>query len=360
MKFRVVTFAACVVLATVAQPAGAEVVPGPRGVIDVHGHLSLHGAKAIAQIMGTNGVRAMVNLSGGSPGMGMEQAVALASLFGGRIVNFYTPDWSHVDEPDFGVVEAARLEQAVTRHDYRGLKIAKVLGLGLRWASGVLVDVDDPVMDPIWHKAGELGVPVSIHVADPKAFFEPMSPDNERWEELSVHPSWSFHGGDFPSHQELLDALERVVDRHPRTTFIGVHFGNDAEDLAWVDRMLDAYPNFMIDTAARVGEFGRHDAAAVRALFVKHQDRILFGTDIGVGATHLMLGSNGAVPPTMKDVKPFYDAHWRYFETEERQIDHPSPIQGRWKVDAIGLPREVLQKLYVGNANRLIFKGRVP
>lgn len=355
-------FAVVMLILSGVSSARAEspVVTGPRGVIDAHAHLSLQGARNIAKIMGQNGIRAMVNLSGGSPGMGMEQAVALAKMFGGRIVNFYTPDWSRVDEPDFGVVEAARLEAAVTRYDYKGLKIAKVLGLGLRWASGVLVDVDDPVMDPLWQKAGELGIPVSIHVGDPKAFFEPLTPQNERWEELSVHPSWSFHGADYPTFQGILDAFERVVERHPRTTFIGVHFGNDAEDLAWVDRMLDTYPNLMIDIAARVGEFGRHPADKVRAFFVKHQDRILFGTDIGVGADHLMLGSNGAVPPTMDDVKPFYDAHWRYLETTDARIDHPSPIQGRWKVDAIGLPKDVLQKLYIGNANRMIFKGKVP
>ena len=337
-----------------AGPARAE-----RPVIDVHAHLSLSGARFIAQIMGENGIRAMVNLSGGSPGQGMEQAIALARMFGGRILNFYNPDWSRVDEPDFGVVEAQRLREAVRTHGYGGLKIAKVLGLGLRWSSGVLVDVDDPILDPLWEMAGELGVPVSIHTADPKAFFEPLTPDNERWEELSVHPGWSFHGADYPTFQQLLDAFERLVDRHPRTTFIGVHFGNDAEDLAWVDRMLDAYPNLMIDVAARVGEFGRHPADQVRAFFLKHQDRVLFGTDIGISARSLMLGSNGAIPPGLADVKPFYDAHWRYFETTERQIDHPSPIQGRWKVDAIGLPPDVLRKLYFDNANRLIFKGTV-
>lgn len=348
---------ALLVAAVLALVPGAAARAERPGVVDAHAHLSLSGARLIAHFMGENGIRAMVNLSGGSPGQGMDQAIALARMFGGRIVNFYNPDWSRADEPDFGVVEAQRLREAVEGHGYRGLKIAKVLGLGLRYASGVLVDVDDPILDPLWRAAGELGVPVSIHTADPVAFFEPLTPENERWEELSVHPTWSFHGGDFPTFRELMDALERLVERHPRTTFIGVHFGNNAEDLAWVDRMLDTYPNFMIDIAARVGEFGRHPAEQVRAFFVKHQDRILFGTDIGIGARHLMLGSNGAVPPGPADVKPFYDAHWRYLETDQKQIDHPAPIQGRWKVDAIGLPPDVLRKIYVDNANRLIFGG---
>lgn len=354
MKARYLRILLVFLLAGLEGAARAERIP----IIDAHAHLSYFGAGRLARIMDDNGIRLMVNLSGGSPGRGMEQAVALAQLMEGRVVNFYNPDWSRIDEPDFGVVEAIRLEDAVRSYGYKGLKIAKTLGLGVRWASAMLVEVDDPVMDPLWEKAGELGIPVSIHTADPKAFFEPLTPENERWEELSVHPSWSFHGGDYPTFGELMDALERVVARHPRTTFIGVHFGNNAEDLHWVDRMLDTYPNFMIDIAARVGEFGRHPADEVRAFFIEHQDRIVFGTDIGVGPNHLMLGSNGAEEPRMSDVKPFYDAHFRYLETNDRQIDHPAPIQGRWKVDAIGLPPEVLRKVYADNAERIILGAR--
>jgi predicted TIM-barrel fold metal-dependent hydrolase len=147
-----------------------------------------------------------------------------------------------------------------------------------------------------------------------------------------------------------------LVARHRKTTFIGVHFGNDPEDPRRVAGMLGRYPNFYVDTAARIPEIGRHPAAEMRALFVRFQDRILFGTDLGVGEDpeDLMLGSTGGAPPSDSDVRRFFAATWRYFETEDRQFPHPTPIQGRWSIDGIGLPPGVLEKVYWRNASRLL------
>lgn len=200
------------------------------------------------------------------------------------------------------------------------------------------------------------------HVADPVAFFNPPTPDNERYDELKVVKRWRFYGQDFPSFQELMDAMVRVIARHPKTTFLLIHMGCNAEDLDFVDRLLTNHANVYTDTAARVPEIGRHDPERVHALFIKHQDRILFGSDfISDGDGAMQLGSvwhvHGA-EPGLDDAQEFYARHWRFFETNDRQIDHPTPIQGRWKVDAIGLPPEVLRKFYVTNAEKLLFGPR--
>jgi predicted TIM-barrel fold metal-dependent hydrolase len=146
--------------------------------------------------------------------------------------------------------------------------------------------------------------------------------------------------------------------------FLLIHFGNNAESLEYVDRILSTYPNVYTDVSARVPEIGRHPAEQVRALFVKHQDRILFGSDIVIaGDGSLQLGSVWHVPnqePGLDQAQVFYERHWRYFEANDRQMEHPTPIQGRWKVDAVGLPPEVLTKLYVSNAEKLIFSGEFP
>ena len=73
--------------------------------------------------------------------------------------------------------------------------------------------------------------------------------------------------------------------RATKTTFIGVHFGNDPEDPDNVGRMLDKHPNLFIDTAARVPEIGRHPQEKMRRFYAKYQDRVLFGTDTGIGPT---------------------------------------------------------------------------
>ncbi len=323
-------------------------------LIDAHTHLSPFAIPIIRRIMDENGIEAMVNLSGGNQGdHSLELSLKMSRILPGRVFHCYNPDWSRNDEPDFAVVEAVRLEDAV-RRGFVCLKISKALGLYVRNERGVLLAVDDPALDPLWEAAGRLGIPVFQHVADPKAFFEPFDERNERYKELKLHPHWSFHGGDWPSWAELLEAFERVVARHPETTFIGVHFGNAAEEPDRVARMLDNYPNYYIDIAARVPEFGRHDPERMRQFFIQYQDRILFGTDIGISPRHLMLGSSGEDEPTPDDARRFYAAHFRYFETRDRQIEHPTPIQGDWKIDAIGLPGEVLDKLYRKNALRLL------
>jgi predicted TIM-barrel fold metal-dependent hydrolase len=207
----------------------------------------------------------------------------------------------------------------------------------------------------MFEAAGKLGLPIAIHTGDPKAFWLPVTPANERFDELSIHPRWSFYGAPV-SWQQLYDQFERRVARHPRTIFIGVHFGNDPEDPDNVGRMLDKYKNLYIDTAARVPEIGRHDPARMRAFFERYQDRVLFGTDCGVGTAEedLMLGSTGRHPPSLDDIQRFFESTWKWFETAEKQIPTPTPIQGRWNIDGIALPREILEKVYHANAERVL------
>ena len=324
-----------------------------RRVIDFHAHVSPTGLERIRHIMDDHGIEQVVNLSGGSGGRGLEASVALSGVEA-RLLHFYTPSWRDRHRPGFGGRAALRLEDAVKTHGFRGLKISKALGLYLADRRGKRVPVDWVELDPLWAKAGELGVPVAIHTGDPAAFWDPVTPLNERFDELAIHPRWSFAHPAYPPRLVLLEERNRVIARHPETTFVCVHVAGDPEHLEEVDALLDAYPNMMIDTSARLAELGRHPAAAVRAFFLEHRTRILFGTDLGVGGDHLMLGSGGEEPPTMDDVRPFYEAHWRFFETRDRDIPHPTPIQGDWSIDGIGLPADVLALVYRDNARRIL------
>jgi predicted TIM-barrel fold metal-dependent hydrolase len=333
--------------------------------IDTHMHVMPDGIPRALKLMDEWGIDGVVNLSGmypGPPRHMLEAQLEAAAQTHGRMVVFANADFRLVRAwpNDYGARMAAELAES-KRLGARGLKIPKGLGLGYPAPDGQhLLPIDDPGLDPLFEKAGALAMPVAIHIGDPKAFWEPPTAQNERWDELRAHPEWSFYsngsGAGYPPWQSLYDAFERRVARHPKTTFIAVHFGNDPEDPDNVARMLDKYPNFYIDTAARVPEMGRHDAAKMRAFFEKYQDRILFGTDTGVGATDedMMFGSNGELPPTRADEERFFKATWRYFETSDKQFESPTPIQGRWKIDGIGLPEPVLRKVYFENAARVL------
>ena len=339
-------------------------VEKPRALprIDVHSHISPNGLERALTLMDSWGVDGMFNLSGGYPGGPrhmLETQLEVARASGGRIAVFANVNFLRAvrDRPrDYGAAMAEELGVAKEMGAI-GLKIPKGLGLGYP-APGeeTLLAVDDPGLDPLFEQAGALGMPVAIHTGDPKAFWQPADEKNERIDELRAHPEWSFFGEPVPSWAELHAQFERRVARHPKTTFIGVHFGNDPEDPDRVGQMLDKYPNLFIDTAARVPEIGRHDPVKMRQFFVKYQDRILFGTDLGVGPTQddMMYGSNGSLPPTLDDERRYFQSTYRYFETSDRQFESPTPIQGRWKIDGIGLPEAVLRKLYFENAARIL------
>lgn len=238
--------------------------------------------------------------------------------------------------PDFGRRMARALADAKQRGAV-GLKIFKILGLYLRNPDGSLAAIDDLRWDPIWQACGELGMPVLIHSADPVAFFQPVDRFNERWEELSRHPDWSFAGEEFPTHAEILAARNRVIARHPKTIFIGAHVANYSENLAEVGRWLDQYPNLYVEIAARIAELGRQPRTA-REFIIKYADRVMFGTD---------------GPRPVGRLLP----HWRMLETKDEYFTYAEnqyPPQGLWNIYGLGLPDDVLKKVYAENATRVI------
>ena len=292
-------------LTATRQPA--EAWRAEHRLIDLHQHVGYREdhLRRCVQIMDAVGVGVVVNLSGGAvthkPGetSEFERNRALADrLFPGRFVHYFSLDYAGWDDPGWSIRAAAQVDEA-RRLGAAGLKEYKRLGLYLRDRAGALLRVDDPKLDPVWKRCGDLGLPVSIHVADPQAFWRPRDPTNERWQELKDHPAWWF--GDpakHPPFHDLVNRLNRVIERHPATTFVCVHFANNAEDLAWVEQALDRYPNMHADLAARIPELGRHPPANVRRLFLKHQDRILFGTDFQVYDLLILVSSGNEPPPT--------------------------------------------------------------
>jgi predicted TIM-barrel fold metal-dependent hydrolase len=299
-------------------------------------------------VMDRKNIRAMVNLTGGYE-RGLAEAVARYDrVHPGRFYTFAEPSYSRFQEPDYPRVQAQAIEQA-HRDGARGLKILKTLGLYLREnvTSGALIKFDDPRFDPMWDACGELRLPVAIHVSDPLAFFTPTDRFNERYEELNNHPDWSFYGGDFPSNAELLEARNRVMARHPKTSFVVLHAGNCAEDLQNVSENLDRFPNMHIDIAARIGELGRQPRTA-RRFFDRYQDRILFATD----AT-----PHGDEYPQQVFNDKLYEIYFRFLETEDEYFDYAPakiPPQGRWRIYGINLPEQILGKVYYENAAGLL------
>jgi predicted TIM-barrel fold metal-dependent hydrolase len=335
----------------------AHLVDRPRfPVVDAHNHLgspfggdwSSRSPSELIDVLDEAGVATLVDLDGGQ-GDALSAEVARWRTPDDRVVVFAGLDYaSWATDPAFGETESQRLRDSAAR-GARGLKVWKLLGLRATDPTGRLVAVDDVRLDPLWATAAELDLPVIIHIADPVAFFEPLDATNERWEELRENPDWHFwptrptdRAGDpdapgFPPFDELLAAFGRLVARHPRTTFVGAHVGCASEDLGLVGRLLDANPNLSVDIAARIGELGRQPYTT-RAFMVRYADRILFGVDL-------------APDPAI------YRLHYRFLETVDESFDYgvePVPSQGRWQIHGLGLPDDVLRKVYAENAARVL------
>lgn len=334
-------------------------VPADIPRIDVHVHVPPERYAWATEVFARYGVRVALNASGGHPdGGGLEETIAASRTVNGAILSYCSLDFRYVEEPDFATYATTTLDHCRAQGAV-GLKISKALGLGYILSDGTLLRVDDPRLDVVFEHAGELGMPVLIHSGDPQAFFLPPTPDNERYAELGEHPGWSFYGPVpdgppglmWPSWQEVFDQFEARVARHPRTRILGAHFGNAPEEPETVARMLERYPNLYVETGARVPEIGRFDARRMRAIFERFSDRILFGTDFQTSRSgFLALGSAGEGSDSEEDIPFFYEQQFRYFETEERGLRSPTPIQGDWPIDGIGLSREVLERFYYRNA----------
>ena len=303
---------------------------------DSRGEWRIDDIGELVELMEEANLQAIVNLDGY---WGDELEVNLDRYdraYPGRFVTFCRLDWSECERQGWPERLASSIHDAA-RRGAKGLKIEKDLGLFVRDEQDKLLICDDARLEPVWSVVEDEHLPVLIHVADPAAFFEPLSEENERLEQLVSHPGWHFFGQQFTPMARLLDGLERLVAEHRKITFIGAHVGCHPEDLGEVGRMLDTYPNFNVDIGARVAELGRQPRAA-RRLILGHPTRVLFGTD--------------ELP------RPeIFRLYFRFLETDDEYFSHEGSepaLADRWKISGVHLPGDVLAAVYAGNARRLI------
>ena len=302
--------------------------------IDVHSHQWRMGERdlnALAAEMDALNMGLMVNLSGGS---GKAIADAMTNIRANqpdRFVVFANLNFSNFDE-NWGERAAAQLERDVEQ-GASGLKIFKSLGLSVNDEAGNRVAVDDPRLNPVWAKCAELGIPVLIHTADPKQFWEPFDANNERWLELKTHPRRKREDDDPAPFKTLIQEQHNVFKKHKNTTFIAAHMGWYANDLAHLGELLDAMPNMMVEIGAVIAELG-HQPKMANWFFEKYQDRVVFGKD--------------AYNPEE------YYTYFRVLETEDEYFPYYKRYHAFWRMYGLGLPDEILKKLYYKNALRII------
>jgi predicted TIM-barrel fold metal-dependent hydrolase len=303
--------------------------------IDIHNHqgnMTAQSLTSLSKVMDTLNMAVMVNLSG-SFGERLKQSTDnIKANYPKRFVVFANINFDGIDESNWTQKTLKQLEEDV-KNGAGGLKIFKTLGLSVRDKQGKRVAVDDERLDAIWKKCADLKIPVLIHTADPKQFWEPMDNNNERWLELVTRPGRKRSNTEPAPWQLLMDEQHRMFKKNPNTTFIDAHFGWYGSDLGKLGSLMDEMKNIYVEFGAVIAELGRQPLAA-SAFFIKYQDRILFGKDSWVPEE--------------------YTTYFRVLETKDEYFPYHKKYHAFWAMYGMGLPDEILKKVYYKNALRLL------
>ena len=323
------------------NPPSTLVVPGneiPRAkypFVDIHSHqfrMATQDLSTLVRDMDRINMAVMVNLSGRS-GDQLKQAIENVNQnYPNRFIVFANINFDGIGNPGW-TENAVRQLVADVENGARGLKIYKSLGLRYKDVNGRRVAVDDERIDPIWAKCGELGIPVLIHSADPKSFWDPMDSNNERWLELKTRPGRKRSDVDPAPWQQIIDEQHRMFKKHPGTKFINAHMGWHANNLGKLSEFMEEMPNMYVGIGAIIAELGRQPKFA-RKFFIRYQDRILFGKD--------------AWNP---DEFPTY---FRVLESDDEYFPYYKKYHAFWAMYGLDLPDQVLRKVYYKNALKLL------
>ncbi len=335
------------------EPVSTLIVPEHKPMkakfpfIDVHNHqfsMPTQDIQTLLKEMDQLNMRVMVNLSGRSGKTiggqsGLQDNAYLVSAIKhtkeftpNRLIQFTNISFIGFDEHGWQENAIKELVEDV-KSGANGLKIYKSLGFSVKDKKGKYLHIDDPRLDPIWEKCGELKIPILIHTADPKPFWDDMDDKNERWLELITHPGRKRTNTDPASWDELIQQQHNIIRKHPTTIFIAAHFGWYANDLNKLSGLLDSYPNMNVEFGAVIAELGRQPKMA-KKFFEKYQDRILFGKDSWVTEE--------------------YPTYFRVLETEDEYFPYHKKYHAFWKMYGMGLSDTILKKVYYKNALRII------
>jgi predicted TIM-barrel fold metal-dependent hydrolase len=307
--------------------------------IDIHNHYGNMNTADLGErvkYMDQLNMAIMNNLSGrgfgnAPPDVIQKSIENIKKNYPNRFTLFTNIDFTDIDDPNWGARTARQVEDDV-KAGAKGLKIYKNLGIRSTDKNGNRIKVDDARIDPVWKKCGELGIPVLIHSADPKAFWDPIDKQNERWLELKLHPNRRY-GDKEVQWQDIITEQHNMFRKHPKTKFINAHLGWYGNDLAKLGKLMDELPNMYTEIGAVIAELGRQPRAA-KAFLTKYQDRVLFGKDSWAPEE--------------------YQTYFRVLETEDEYFPYHKRYHAFWRMYGIGLPDDVLKKIYYKNALKLM------
>jgi len=267
----------------------------------------------------------------------IEDAQALVRSSRGRVALCTTFDPYRLDSPAFAADVIKQIDQNFAEGAV-AVKIWKNIGMEIKDRNGKFIMADDPKFDPIYQDIAARGKTLLSHQAEPDVAWGPPDPSDPSWSYYQENPQWYVgNTPGFPSKQTILDARDHVLTNNPNLRMVGVHLGSMERDLDNIAKHLDKYPNFAIDTAARMEYLMMLPSEKARAFLIKYQDRVIYGTDLDFLAT-------ANVSDVLKDWQSTYLRDWRFLATNDT-----ISVAGR-QVHGLNLPESVLRKILRSNA----------
>jgi predicted TIM-barrel fold metal-dependent hydrolase len=211
--------------------------------------------------------------------------------------------------------------------------------MAIRSKSGAYLLPDDPTLLPIYEMIQRADRTLVAHLAEPDGAWLPLDARNPEFTYYSNNPQWHMYGkAGAPVKGEILEARDRVLARYPKLRVVGCHLGSNEDDLKRLAKRLDTFPNFAVDTAARVRYFARGNRDEVRQFLNRYQDRILYATDFSL--------REGDPAVAAKSLRAVYDRDWAFFSGGDAMEYNGRATRG------LALPDVVLRKIFRENALR--------
>lgn len=316
--------------------------------IDIHAHV-FDDVPEFVDMLRRNNMR-IVNVcyDGSKPELlipAEKQAEFLSEKYRPTVNFASTFDLTHRDEPDYANQVIAWLDESF-RAGGCMTKIWKVVGMELKTPQGTYLMPDDPVFDPIYTHLAKVKKPLMAHLADPIDAWRPLDRNSPHYGYYSKHPEWHFYGKEgYPSHADILAARDRMIEKHPDLIVIAAHLEDMVHDLDGLAKHFDRFPNLYADVAARTFELQRLPSEKVREFLVRYQDRLLYGTDNSKY-------TEGRLPT--KEERETFAASMEKSYRRDYEYYAGTGILADTNIQCLGLPRDVLEKFYHGNACRLM------
>jgi predicted TIM-barrel fold metal-dependent hydrolase len=311
--------------------------------IDVHAHYRTDNPELIAALEAWNARAVLVTVTGADRKIDEKwrDHLALRAAHPERFFLVATFDPFRIDEPDFAATTIGRLRAQIAA-GAKGVKVWKDIGMDVKDAQGRYVQIDDPRFQPIWDFLAEQHIPVMAHLAEPLAAWQPLNAESPHFWYYSNNPRYhAYQHPEIPRHETITAARDRWLARNPRLTVIGMHLGSLEHDVREVAKRLDAYPNFYVETAARINDLAMQPSEAVRQFMIRYQDRIMWGTDFGEGTV------------SRAGLEASFDQHWRYYAGADT-VTLGNPRGWHRTVQGLALPRGVLERFAHRNAERVL------